>query len=87
MSCLRARQASEAELAKPQFEGLVNGVYIKSTFRAVTDQPTTVCSKAQSRSQVAVSELKGTPFEIEPAYLPAGATEQQLSPNTDESLV
>jgi hypothetical protein len=65
------------EAAKPTFEGVVNGIRLYGLDADAAVQRKDACSDA-SRDQVehlSMSEVAGTPMEIVPAYLPAGAEE------------
>jgi len=65
------------EAAKPTFEGVVNGIRLYGPDADAALQRKDACSDA-SREQVehlTMSAVAGTPMEIVPTYLPAGAEE------------
>ena len=65
------------EEAKPRLEGVVNGIRLYSLDAEAALQRKDACSDA-SRDEVehlAMSDVAGTPMEIVPTYLPAGAEE------------
>lgn len=71
---LRLRQE---EAAKPRFEGVVNGIRLYPTDAEPAVQRKDACtgSGGQGAEDVPMSAVAGTPMEIVPTYLPAGAEE------------
>jgi hypothetical protein len=65
------------EAAKPTFEGVVNGIrlYGPDAERAVQRKDACTDARPEEVEDVAMSAVAGTPMEIAPSYLPAGAEE------------
>lgn len=70
-------QARQEELAKPRFEGVVNGIRLYPTNADPAVQRKDACSdvKPDEVERVSMSAVAGTPMEIIPTYLPPGADE------------
>ena len=68
----------QEEVSKPKFEGVLNGIRIYSPDAPPEDQPESPCigAKPEEVEYPDMSAVAGTPLEIVPAYLPAGAEEQ-----------
>lgn len=68
------------EAAKPTFEGVVNGIrlYGPDAERAVQRKDACSDARPDEIEHVTMSAVVGTPMEIEPTYLPAGA--EQVDP-------
>ena len=68
----------QEEASKPKFEGVLNGIRIYSPDAPPEDQPESPCigAKPEEVGYPDMSAVAGTPLEIVPAYLPAGAEEQ-----------
>jgi len=73
-------QARQEEDAKPRFQGVVNGIRLYPTNAEPAVYREWVCNyvKPEEREYVTMSEVAGTPMEITPTYLPAGA--EEISP-------
>jgi len=67
----------QEEDAKPKFEGVVNGIRLYPTGGGASERKD-ACSDAKPEEvqQVSMDAAAGTPMEIAPTYLPAGAEEQ-----------
>ena len=65
------------EAAKPTFEGVVNGIRLYSLDAEAAVQRESACNyvKPEELEYVTMSDVAGTPMEIVPTYLPAGAEE------------
>ncbi|MGD0205867.1 MAG: hypothetical protein ABSB57_05475 [Dehalococcoidia bacterium] len=65
------------EAAKPTFEGVVNGIRLYPTDAQPAVQRKSACTDAKPEEveQLTMSAVAGTPMEIMPSYLPAGAEE------------
>lgn len=65
------------EAAKPRFEGVVNGIRLYPTDAEPAVQRKWACTgaKGEGVEEVPMSAIAGTPMEIVPTYLPAGAEE------------
>jgi len=74
---LEREQAREEEEAKPRFEGVVNGIRLYPTNAEPAVYRESACNyvSPEEREYVTMSEVAGTPMEITPTYLPAGAEE------------
>jgi hypothetical protein len=74
---LEREQARQEELAKPTFEGVVNGIRLYPTNAEDAVEREWVCADARPEEveHLTMSEVAGTPMEITPTYLPAGAEE------------
>jgi hypothetical protein len=68
----------QEEASKPKFEGVLNGIRIYAPDAPPEDQPESPCigAKPEEVEYPDMSAVAGTPLEIVPAYLPAGAEEQ-----------
>jgi hypothetical protein len=66
------------EAAKPRFEGVVNGIRLYSLGAGPDVQRKDACSDAAAEEveHLTLSAVAGTPMDIIPTYLPAGAEEQ-----------
>ncbi len=69
--------ARQEEEAKPRFEGVVNGIRLYRTGAEPAVHRESACNyvKPEELEYVTISEVAGTPMEIVPTYLPAGAEE------------
>jgi hypothetical protein len=67
----------QEEASKPKFEGVLNGIRIYSPDAPAEEQPKTACTgaKPEEVEHPDMSAVAGTPMEIVPTYLPAGAEE------------
>jgi hypothetical protein len=67
----------QEEATKPKFEGVLNGIRIYSPDAPAEEQPKTACTgaKPEEVEHPDMSAVAGTPMEIVPTYLPAGAEE------------
>jgi len=67
----------QEEAAKPKFEGVVNGIHIYPTDAPAAARRKDACSdaKASEVREISLDAVAGTPMEITPTYLPAGAEE------------
>jgi hypothetical protein len=67
----------QEEASKPKFEGVLNGIRIYSPDAPAEEQPKTACTgaKPEEVEHPDMSAAVGTPLEIVPTYLPAGAEE------------
>jgi len=65
------------EAAKPTFEGVVNGIRLYPTDAEAAVQRESACNyvKPEELEYVTMSDVAGTPMDIVPTYLPAGAEE------------
>lgn len=65
------------EAAKPKFEGVVNGIRLYGPDADAAVQRESPCNyvKPEELEYVTMSDVAGTPMEIIPTYLPAGAEE------------
>jgi hypothetical protein len=74
---LEQQRIREEELAKPRFEGVVNGIRLYATNADVPPQRNWACTGAtpEEVEHVSMDAVAGTPMEIIPTYLPAGAEE------------
>jgi len=70
-------QARQEEVAKPRFEGVINGIRLYDTNADPAVQRKDACSdvKPDEVERVTMSAVAGTPMEIIPTYLPPGAEE------------
>jgi hypothetical protein len=70
-------QLMREEAAKPRFEGVVNGIRLYPTGAEPAVHRESACNyvKPEELEYVTMSEVAGTPMEIIPTYLPAGAEE------------
>jgi len=74
---LEREQARQEEEAKPRFEGVVNGIRLYPTGAGPAVERQSICTDAapEEVEHVTMSDVAGTPMEIIPTYLPAGAEE------------
>jgi hypothetical protein len=70
-------QVTREEAAKPRFEGVVNGIRLYPVSAGPAVQRKDACSdaKPEEAEELTMSAVAGTPMEIIPTYLPAGAEE------------
>ena len=70
-------QARQEEVAKPRFEGVVNGIRLYDTNADPAVQRKDACSDAKPDEveHLTMSAVAGTPMEIIPTYVPPGAEE------------
>jgi hypothetical protein len=75
---LEWERARQEEAAKPTFEGVVNGIRLYGPDAEPAVQRKSACTdaKPQDVEQLSMSAVAGTPMDIAPTYLPAGAEEQ-----------